>query len=166
MLKIFLIWFNRSRLIRYYSYKTAINIIMVLMLHVKTKMHLVIIFLHFLYFMRPCRKIVRINTIIIDIRITMHILPKYKIDTPSFRVFLRYRSVSISIPWFRKSTWNPLMIEMQGILRIITAQVETKKQRKIMNKSGIITTHGLTLNLLTSFFMILICVNKKRLEME
>ena len=50
---------------------------------------------------------------------------------------------------------------MQGILRIITAQVETKKQRKIMNKSGIITTHGLTLNLLTSFFMILICVNKK-----
>ena len=53
------------------------------------------------------------------------------------------------------------MIEMQGILRIITAQVETKKQRKIMNKSGIITTHGLTLNLLTSFFMILICVNKK-----
>ena len=40
---------------------------------------------------------------------------------------------------------------MQGILRIITAQVETKKQRKIMNKSGIITTHGLTLNLLTSF---------------
>ena len=50
---------------------------------------------------------------------------------------------------------------MQGILRIITAQVETKKQRQIMNKSGIITTHGLTLNLLTSFFMILICVNKK-----
>ena len=45
---------------------------------------------------------------------------------------------------------------MQGILRIITARVETKKQRKIMNKSGIITTHGLTLNLLTSFFMILI----------
>ena len=58
------------------------------------------------------------------------------------------------------------MIEMQGILRIITAQVETKKQRKIMNKSGIITTHGLTLNLLTSFFMILICVNKKRLKKE
>ena len=127
-------------------------------------MHLVIIFLHFLYFMRTCPKILRINTIIIDIRITMHILPKYKIDTASFRMVLFL--YSISMPWFRKSTWNPLMIEMQGIPRIITAQVETKKQRKIMNKSGIITTHGLTLNLLTSFFMILICVNKKRLERE
>ena len=51
---------------------------------------------------------------------------------------------------------------MQGILRIITAQVETKKQRKIMNKSGIITTHGLTLNLLTSFFYdIDLCQQKK-----
>ena len=76
---------------------------MVLMLHVKTKMHLVIICLYFLYFMRPCRKIVRINTIIIDIRITMHILPKYKINAPSFGMFLRYRSVSISIPWFAKA---------------------------------------------------------------
>ena len=51
---------------------------------------------------------------------------------------------------------------MQGILRIITAQVETKKQRNIMNKSGIITTHGLTLNLLTSFFYdIDLCQQKK-----
>ena len=100
MLKIFLTWFNRSRLIRYYSHKTAINIIMVLMLHVKTKMHLVIICLYFLYFMRPCRKIVSLNTIIIDIRIS---LPKYKINAPSFGMFLRYRSVSISIPWFAKA---------------------------------------------------------------
>ena len=55
---------------------------------------------------------------------------------------------------------------MQGILRIITAQVETKKQRKIMNKSGIITTHGLTLNLLTSFFYDIDLCQQKRLEKE
>ena len=55
---------------------------------------------------------------------------------------------------------------MQGILRIITAQVETKKQRKIMNKSGIITTHGLTLNLLTSVFYDIDLCQQKRLEKE
>ena len=120
-------------------------------------MHLVIIFLHFLYFMRPCPKMVIKITILIDIRI---ILPKYKIDTISFRMFLFL--YSISIPWFRKSTWNPIMIEMQGILRIITAQVETKKQRNIMNKSGIITTHGLTLNLLTSFLWYWFVSTKKK----
>ena len=42
------------------------------------------------------------------------------------------------------------MIKMQCIPRIMSAQIETKKQRREMNKSGIITTHddgGFTLNL-------------------